>query len=351
MMNLTIGITVYNRMDTLRRMIRSLFASKPDHDGVEWIIRVYDDCSDEFDENDIRTIFPVEIDYHRHEKNHGSDYNIGFMYRSFLETGDDILFNCDSDLIFDKDWISAIQKHLPETDGVLSLFNTQGHKTINTVGDLCIKDDVGSAGCAMTREAVELICNNIGEKDSHSSLDYNWCSLFGKLGKKIYCTSRSYVQHIGFDGFNSSNGVMDIGDGFRVGGSVNGQILGDVLYDIVSRKNSESSGQRNFVYLFPYDKVPYGSSVVIYGAGVVGMDYRRQLEMTGYCNKLIQVDKNYTRHKDVCSTDILSDIECDYVVIAANLMNVRQEMREDILKINSQLKSKLIDDVCRIMRF
>lgn len=351
MIKLTIGITIFNRTNTLKRMIRSLFSSNLNLAGIEWTIRVYDDCSTEYGENDVRSMFPVEVDYYRHDRNRGSDYNIGYMYRSFLETGDDVLFNCDSDLVFDKDWVDALLKYLPKTDGVLSLFNTKSHKSSEIDGDLCKKEDIGSAGTAMTRKTVEIICNNIGEKESGSSLDYNWSALFGKMGKKIYCTTRSYVQHIGIDGFNSSGGMFDIGDGFVVDGSVNGQILGDVLYEMASRNNEAKADIRTFYYLFPFDCIPSGKRVVIYGAGVVGQDYRKQLEASGYCSKLTQVDKNYLKYSDVSSPDTLKNIDCDYVIIAANLINVREEMKAAILQINPGIKDKLIECPCRIIRF
>lgn len=350
MKKITIGITIYNRRKTLERMISSLFASNLKHDGVEWTVRVYDDCSNEYDESDVRSMFPTDIDYYRHDRNHGSDYNIGFMYRSFLETGDDILFNCDSDLVFDKGWIAAMLNFLSKTDGVLSLFNTKAHEICKIEGDLCTKKDIGSAGTAMTREAVETICNNISERESNSSLDYNWCALYGKMGKKIYCTNRSYVQHIGIDGFNSSGGRFDIGDGFVVDDSVNGQILGDILYEMVTKNNEARSDIRTFYYLFPFDSIPSGKKLVIYGAGVVGQDYRKQLEASGYCSKLTQVDKNYIKYSDVSSPGILKDIDCDYVIIAANLINVRDEMKAAVLQINPGLKDKLIECPCRIIR-
>ena len=144
---------------------------------------------------------------------------------------------------------------------------------------------------------------------------------------------------------------MDIGDDFCVNSSVNGQILGDVLYDLVSKKNDSCAGQRNFIYLFPYDRVRSGSRVVIYGAGVVGQDYMRQLEMCEYCSEVIQVDRNWMSYRDVRDPVILKEIECDHVVIAANLINVREEMRKDILKIAPQLKERIIEDACYIIRF
>ena len=41
---------------------------------------------------------------------------------------------------------------------------------------------------------------------------------------------------------------------------------------------------------FPFDKIPYGSSILIYGAGAVGESYIRQLDYTGYCSVKALVD-------------------------------------------------------------
>lgn len=350
MLKLTIGITIYNRKDTLEKMIKSLFASELCNDCIEYAVRVYDDCSSEFSEKEVRAMFPVEIDYYRHVKNRGSDYNIGFMYRSFLEKGDDILLNADSDLIFDTGWLDAVLKYLPKTDGILSLFNSISHPCKMNESELCIKETIGSAGTLMTRAAVEAICDSIKEEEMINSLDWNWCGLFNKQGKKIYCTSRSYVQHIGFHGFNSSSGRMDIGDDFSVNNLVNGQILGDVLHDMITYNNSHGSELRSFYYLFPFDKIPYGKKVVLYGNGVVGQDYARQLEADDYCDELIRIDKNHDIFSNVFKPEILMNIDCDYVVIAVNLLTVREEIRNEILKLNPSLIEKIVDVPTRIIR-
>lgn len=350
MIRLTIGITIYNRRKTLERMIESLLASHLDDSGVTYTIRVYDDCSVEYTENDVRDMFPIQIEYYRHESNRGADYNMGYMYRDFLVKGDDILFNCDSDLIFDIEWLSRVMEYLPHTDGILSLFNTKQHSTVEKVGKLCVKETVGNAGTVMTRHAVELICDAIDEKESYTLLDHNWCKLYKKLGKKIYCTSRSYVQHIGFDGFNSSQGAMDIGENFVISGDTNGQILGDVLYDVVLHKKEVAEEKRSIYYLFPFDRIAAGAKLVIYGAGVVGNDYRSQVELCGYCGSVVQVDKNYRNLTGVHGPEELKTIDCDYILIAAHFASIREEMQADILSIDPKLENKLISDVCYSIR-
>lgn len=49
----------------------------------------------------------------------------------------------------------------------------------------------------------------------------------------------------------------------------------------------------NVVYLFPYQSIKKGSRVAIYGAGLVGQDYMRQIKETGYCNIAFVADANY----------------------------------------------------------
>ena len=350
MIKITIGITIYNRKKTLERMIASLYASNLKEAGMDYFIRVYDDCSDEFSEEDIRKMFPENIEYFRHERNQGSDYNIGFMYRHFLETGDDVLFNCDSDLMFEKKWLNEGLKYLKETDGILSLFNTKSHEIKELRDELCVKDTIGSAGTLMTREAVEIICSHIDESQTKVALDHNWCSLYRSLGRKIYSTRKSYVQHIGINGFNSSSTAMDIGENFEVDSIVNGRILGDVLHDVIAQRNTVSEKKKGLFFLFPFDRIRPGKSVVIYGLGEVGQDYRKQLESIDYCKEIILVDKNYKNLSGVENPKILKSISCDYVLIAAHFDSVRKEMRKTILEFNPQLEEKLIDDACNPIR-
>lgn len=46
-------------------------------------------------------------------------------------------------------------------------------------------------------------------------------------------------------------------------------------------------------YCFPFGKVAPGSGIILYGAGVVGQSYYRQLKKTGYCSILSWADRNH----------------------------------------------------------
>lgn len=53
------------------------------------------------------------------------------------------------------------------------------------------------------------------------------------------------------------------------------------------------------MHLFPFEAVEKGSRIVIYGAGGVGREYAEQLAMTGYCDIICFLDKNYSEKKDL----------------------------------------------------
>ena len=75
----------------------------------------------------------------------------------------------------------------------------------------------------------------------------------------------------------------------------------------------------SFKYLFPFEKVPQGSSIVIYGAGEKGQAYFEQLMMTKYCKVVALADRNYTSYQfavPVCSPNQIANYAFDYVVIA-----------------------------------
>lgn len=46
-------------------------------------------------------------------------------------------------------------------------------------------------------------------------------------------------------------------------------------------------------FLFPFSRVQYGSSIILYGAGKNGIDYFRQLQATRYCSVKYAVDMNW----------------------------------------------------------
>ena len=203
MRKVLIGITTYNRKKILTAMAKSLYESnlKTPHS-----IRVYDDNSSEFGESELYGLFPDAEKIFVRGINVGADLNTWGMYCDFLESDCDFLFNADSDLIFSKKWLEEGCKYILETDGILSLFNTRIHKTQEAQGNLLVKNVFGAAGTLFSKKCIEeLVVAYESGKFSPNYIDWGFCNYFIKQGKTLFCTRKSYVQHIGLRGFNCGN--------------------------------------------------------------------------------------------------------------------------------------------------
>lgn len=90
-----------------------------------------------------------------------------------------------------------------------------------------------------------------------------------------------------------------------------------------------------YQYLFPYEKVAQGSDVLIYGAGIMGMEYLKQMLITGYCNVVGMIDK---RHQEfppmkvpVCPSGAIPQLKFEYVVVALRSALWLDEIKEELL--------------------
>lgn len=74
------------------------------------------------------------------------------------------------------------------------------------------------------------------------------------------------------------------------------------------------------MYLFPYEKIPANSSVVIHGYGQVGKDMVRQLTNNRYCHIRRVLDKNayalFEGSLDLCLPDDFTPQTNDYILLA-----------------------------------
>ncbi len=75
-----------------------------------------------------------------------------------------------------------------------------------------------------------------------------------------------------------------------------------------------------YQFLFPFEKVPYGSRVLIYGAGKVGREYLQQLLITEYCTPVAFVDRAFEAFPPmvipIYAPQKIKELEFDYAVIA-----------------------------------
>lgn len=199
-MNIAIGITSFNRKEYLQAMVDSLRRSR----GIErCAIRVYDDCSSDYDKETLRELIPEATEIVRRDTNMGSDRNIRQMYIDFLKTTDDVFVAIDSDLLFNPTWIEFIEKYFPKTDGIMSLYNSAMHATIGKVQieDVIFaeKEHVGSAAVVMSRDVVQMIADNIPAGDAY---DWRWSKYLRKTEKRLLVSDISYIQHVGLHGYN-----------------------------------------------------------------------------------------------------------------------------------------------------
>ena len=92
-------------------------------------------------------------------------------------------------------------------------------------------------------------------------------------------------------------------------------------------------------YLFPFEKIPKGSRIIIYGNGVVGKSFCRQIEHSGYCRIIAVADRNANKEEylHIISPAEIHKIHCDYVLIAVS-------KKEMALEIKAILKEEGIND-------
>jgi hypothetical protein len=223
---ITIGITTYNRLGLLKIMSSSLYNSNL---SVPHNIRIYDDCSSEYTITELKGIFPTAVSIKRNERNIKSDKNIFQMYKDFLATSDNYFFNADSDLVFHSQWLVKALELLPETSGILSIFNSNNHAPLKIINEtFCIKESIGSAGTLFTRKRVEEFMRYFTSYEAGETFDFQWSKYFKDREAPLYCTNKSLVQHIGYSGQNSMF-VFDYGRNFVVDSVDKGQRINDVF--------------------------------------------------------------------------------------------------------------------------
>jgi glycosyltransferase involved in cell wall biosynthesis len=254
-LKITIGITVYNRLDYIKKMCLSLGSSVS---LEECSIRIYDDCSSEFDVEILKKEFPFITEYKRRENNLGADFNMQQMHRDFLETGDDVLVICDSDMIFHSEWINKIRELLPCTDGVFSFYNSALHlpeEHLSIMNENIVrKDSIGAAGTVFTRAIVQSIVDNVKPSFKY---DWDWCRYLSARGIRLFVTEQSYIQHIGIVGQNcDAVQLIDYGLNFYPSNEDTLR-LNVAFFEQVVMAMQSAVEQKNHYYYFKYQLPKY----------------------------------------------------------------------------------------------
>ena len=85
-----------------------------------------------------------------------------------------------------------------------------------------------------------------------------------------------------------------------------------------------------YEFLFPYEHVPCGSKIILYGAGNVGVHYMRQILLTGYCTVVGFADKNAKNLVGgivpIYSLKELHGLDFDYIVVSVQFMQTYEQI-------------------------
>ena len=90
------------------------------------------------------------------------------------------------------------------------------------------------------------------------------------------------------------------------------------------------------IYLFPFEQIGRKDRIVIYGAGVVGQQFLKQLDKTRYCSVIAMLDQKSSLYMNtnftVFPVDKILSLAYDKIVIAINNPNVASNVRETLIR-------------------
>lgn len=97
-------------------------------------------------------------------------------------------------------------------------------------------------------------------------------------------------------------------------------------------------------YLFPFDKIPMGKKIILYGASKVGQTYFDQIKRINYVEVVAWVDMAYDSYSEfgVKNINVIQEMDdYDYIVIAIKASDIAERVKHNLLKMNVD-KQKII---------
>jgi glycosyltransferase involved in cell wall biosynthesis len=211
---LTVGITTYNRRALLETVALSLAQVDRLEQARVWVM---DDCSQEFDIDFLRRLFP-QASVHRSAQNSGgADYAMHRLFEHFVRHGQGYLLNLDADLLASRNLIDKClqiieARRTAPAPALFSVFNAPRHQAVGADGEFLVKRTVGAAGTLWHHD---LLADVLRHVPVSRKFDWDWSAYLTQRGVPIRVTPKSYVQHIGRIGQNSrSFAGMDHGEQF-----------------------------------------------------------------------------------------------------------------------------------------
>lgn len=205
------GIACFNRERLYYHTLDSLRESQLQADVI-----VFDDASTTIDHKITLGQIPSAQVFVNKANSGRADFAMRMLMSLFLQhSKSDYLLFLDSDLQISQALTDTLAGLLSSKahDGVFSIFNTPSHPGESLNETWLIKKSIGAAGAVLSRSWVEKILEKVPPSTQY---DWDWSNFIWRSNKKILCTKRSYVQHLGFGvGQNSRYRIGDYGVNFE----------------------------------------------------------------------------------------------------------------------------------------
>ena len=224
-MKLMIAIPVYNRKQYLEITAKSLYECSNVNKSI---IKVFNDCSTEFDSDYLRQLFnKFNAWIVDGENNLKADRHTYRIILDFLNTENDVLFICDSDLLLRPDAIDYILNNFDRTDGFLGLYNSELHRDIYFDGEFVYKENVGFAGICVSKDLLQKFV--LKQEGNSGCMDFILSDFLIDNGIRLMVPKNCYVQHIGFYGQNCSSSSVEFSTNFMPLSEFNKEIVNKML--------------------------------------------------------------------------------------------------------------------------
>lgn len=198
-------------------------------------ILVIDDASPALDVRGLVAETGLSCRYERMAERVGADRMVRRIWGKFLETGHSHLFFLDSDMVPNRDAVTAGLRLGEGFLGLISLYNSIAHAGGAIEGELVRKATVGNAATLWRRDLVEQAMEWVDP--NVWGIDFAYCRAFGERGVPIAATIRSRVQHLGIYGtHNTQFGGLEHGLGFVPDSEVQWQAIGHVYDELMRRQ-------------------------------------------------------------------------------------------------------------------
>eukprot|EP00397_Hematodinium_sp_SG-2012_P040366 GEMP01044212.1.p1 GENE.GEMP01044212.1~~GEMP01044212.1.p1 ORF type:complete len:316 (+),score=33.42 GEMP01044212.1:294-1241(+) len=210
-----------------------IFVAVPTHDRIGYVkftsavlassnradaanVFVFDDCSTQYSVKDLQRVYGAESHIIGIQPCFNDAFKSSrYLYEYFVHTATqyDVICVLDSDLVVLPNWEAIFNAFLPQTDGVLSLYNSGDphHKSYNCAFGLCEKPSVGNAGVCMRRNVTTSMLR--GNQDY--AFDWGFSRYFERNKIRMMTIEHSVVTHIGVWGQNSRGNISELAVGFN----------------------------------------------------------------------------------------------------------------------------------------